>query len=589
MLPFFYNFIFQSNLLIQLKLALFSLCILASSLSFGQITIQYDTLRLGNSILGSIDSLDYNSGDLPTTFDGGRSILSESGLSIGQLSKDYQGFRFQPDVGWRTMKFSALPYVGFSYTFGGNGTQFLEANYAQAFTDSLLLNMSYKRRAGAGFIRNTAFTENDYRLQLEWKTRFYAMQLRGAYLSDTSQHSGGLDSLDVDLGLEFASVNKQDAASKSQVGIVELSNYLNFNPNSKTTLGLLMKHVYQIRDRRYHETDTLYGIYNQVYIDSFSTADKFTLASVSNGAGVYFSRKGAYIDGTLNHTYWKVMNLGNTNDTTEIDLNSSMKWVRNQFNFSNQFHFNILGGFNALTNNFGINYKLPKWEILGSVDFQSFAPEPIKRSYYSNSFTYLQNDLKLQQMLRAHGSIACELQGDTTILQASADFLQMSNSYLFNDSTWEASGQGVTAVQVGLKAKMQFGKFHVQPKLIYTAKANGYIPSFQGYLRLYFKSTIFKAKKLLLVAGVEGSYFSSFNNRVYTPAMDAFTWYKPSGKTAEMINMHAFTAIEVSTFRFYARFENIGSFWNQPITQEVSDYPLSGSRLRVGITWDFFN
>ncbi len=571
------------------KQSMLLLFVLLGFSSFGQMTVEYDTLRLGKNILGITDSLDYNSGDIPTTFDGGRSILSEKGLSLVQFSKDYRRFRFQPNKSWRKMQFSALPYIGFAYTFGGNGTQFLSANYVQAFNDSLLFNMQYQRIAGVGFIRNSSFTSNNLRFQVEWKTNYYSMQLRGAYISDTLQHSGGLDSLDVALGLEFASVKKQDAASKSQLGLVELTNYFNFNPKSAITIGLVTKHTYEISERRYHESGVLTAIYMPIYIDPILTSDRFTHASISNESGLFFSKYDAYIDGRLSHKYWRVGNLGNTYDTTEIDLNSSMRWKKNGFNFSNKFHFNILGGYNAIANNFGVEYDVSKWRFGGTLDFENLAPTVIKRSYFSNAFTYNQSEIKLQQMLHVNTSLTYKVNNDSTIIKASASFLQLNNTYLFNDSTWYRSDLSISAVQLQLKAKMSFGKFHVQPKFIYTAQTQNYIPSIQGYLRFYRKSTVFKAKKLVLVLGVDASFISSFNHRIYTPAMDAFTWYKTPGVTNSMVNLHAFTAIEISTFRFYIRFDNIGAFWNNPINEEVANYPLSGSRLRVGITWDFFN
>lgn len=559
------------------------------SFSFGQMIHEYDTLKLGDQILGITDSIDFNTGDLPTTFDGGRSILSQDGLSLNRLVLDYTGFRFKPKSNWEKMQFSALPYIGFSYSFGSNATQTISTNYVQAFTDSLVFNLQYIRRSGAGFIRNTAFTGNDLSLQLEWKTKFYSMQLRGAYLNDTLGHAGGLDSLDVSLGLDLETVRKSNATSNTKQGIVELNNYINFNPGNVARIGLITRHRYEIRDRHYHESDTLNGIYNAIYIDSLTTFDKFTHASVHNGAGLFFSRKGAYLDGRLAHTYWRVGNMGNQYDTTEIDLNSSIRWTRNRFNFTNELHFNIVGGFNALSNNFGLNYSAAKFLVTGMVSFDNSPPVVMKRSYFSNNFKYSQADISLQQLLRVKGGIGYKVKGDSNAIFAGLEYAQMNNIYLFNDSIWERSVQGMSVVQISAGGKFQFGKLNIQPKLTYSIQAENYLPNVQGYLRIYLKSTVFKAKKLLLVIGLDASYISSFDHKMYTPVMDSYTWYQPLGKTKAMANLHVFTAIEISTFRFFVRFENIGAFWNDPLIQELNAYPLSGSRLRVGITWDFFN
>jgi len=56
-----------------------------------------------------------------------------------------------------------------------------------------------------------------------------------------------------------------------------------------------------------------------------------------------------------------------------------------------------------------------------------------------------------------------------------------------------------------------------------------------------------------------------------------------------MVNLHFFASLGIDQFRFYARFENIGYFWNDRSILEAIGYPIAGTRVRVGITWDFFN
>lgn len=167
--------------------------------------------------------------------------------------------------------------------------------------------------------------------------------------------------------------------------------------------------------------------------------------------------------------------------------------------------------------------------------------------------------------------------------------LVVRNAYLFEDSLWNPSGS-IDALQFGLIGKFQFGKFHIHPHVIYSIEPNGYIPQFQGYARMYFKSRIFKAKKLLFMIGVDGSYVSSFQPRSFVPSTGAYTWGNTSVFPSEgMANAHFFTTIEISTFRFFVRYENIGYFWNDKTILEYDGYPISAQRIRLGLTWSFFN
>lgn len=122
-----------------------------------QMTFDYDTLSFNERMLGSVDSSDVKSGILPSTFDGGLELLSQQGFSLNRLNNDFGGVRFNQDPDVQKMRFSALPFIGFAYSFGGQGTQFVRANYIQAFTDSLLLNVDYKANVGNGFLRQSAF------------------------------------------------------------------------------------------------------------------------------------------------------------------------------------------------------------------------------------------------------------------------------------------------------------------------------------------------------------------------------------------------------------------------------------------------
>jgi hypothetical protein len=142
---------------------------------------------------------------------------------------------------------------------------------------------------------------------------------------------------------------------------------------------------------------------------------------------------------------------------------------------------------------------------------------------------------------------------------------------------------------IGVDAKLHLGQFHLYPTVKYTIDENNYLPGLQGYLRAMLKTRLFKAKKLELALGVDASYISQFKPRVYMPAINAYDWYAMTNENGAIANLHAFASFGIEEFRFYVRFENIGYFWSEISTNEVLNYPLSGTRLRVGLTWDFFN
>lgn len=555
--------------------------------SWGQFTYRFDTLSINHRMLGSIDSVDIKSGYLPTTFDGGMEILSENGFSLSRLNSNFGGLRFDQSLSNQPLTFSALPYIGFGYSFGGQGTQFIRAEYAQAFTDSLILNLNFNGNIGNGFLRRAAFVSNRVNLDLEWKSKWYTLQLSGNYFSDTIQHNGGIDTLE-SFGLIFAPVRKLNAASANKYGRVAMNNYFHLNPDQANRIGLLTNHIYDIRYRAYHEFDTLSGIYSMVNIDSSTTYDRYNLARIQNGVGAFYSTKNNYVDFSVNHRYWSNLNLGNDFDTSEIDLHSNFRWEFGQLLLKNQFTQNILGGFGAMSNHTQLSYNRSNITVSGKLDVERTAPTPLQRNYFSNNYNYQLSTFGLENRLKVGGEGVYSFKGDSMKVGASFDLLTIRNAYLFYDSIWEGSGS-MNAIQFGAFAQFQVGKFHFHPRVIYSIEQKGYLPSVQGYARVYFKSTVFKAKKLLLLLGVDGSYISSFNPRSYIPSMDAYSWNLISTSTTPMVNAHAFASIEISTFRFFVRYENIGYFWNDKSNQETVDYPIAGQRIRLGLTWSFFN
>src|SRR3989338_942367 len=124
----------------------------------GQLYTYFDTLTYAARMNSALDSIDISGAELPSTFDGGIGTNNQSALSANNLFQQYTQTQFTRESQLRPMAFSALPYLGFSYTFGGQTAQFLRVRYVHAFRDNTLLNIYYERRSSNGILRNNAFT-----------------------------------------------------------------------------------------------------------------------------------------------------------------------------------------------------------------------------------------------------------------------------------------------------------------------------------------------------------------------------------------------------------------------------------------------
>lgn len=558
----------------------------------GQIVYDFDTIRYSERITGGLDSIDVKTAYYPSTFDGGVNEISVRTFSVNNHVSQLLNPTFQPEIKWSPMHFSALPHLGFSYSIGQQGSQFLRANYTHAITNKLVLDIEYERNSGQGAIRNAGFSNDNVKLQLQRKGIRYAFQLKGAFQSYNNNHPGGLrtDSLIENFGLEFSPVYKNNAVSRNRSAEVRFKNYLNVLKDSSTMLGIVTNHVYKIRNRVYTESDdTLYAIYSAINIDSTETRDQYNLAQISNGAGVYFSSRKFYIDGLLEHTYWDYQNLGLHTDTNEVDLTSRAFLHLKFLKIENDLLFNFLGRFNEFKEKANVKYLYRGLEVNAFLRLESHAPYQLQRRYFSNGASYVTADIKNQGVFQFGANASYGFLSEKIKLSLFADLATVSNPYLFNDTNWINSTGNYNFSSFGLRSAFKFGVFNLNPTIIYSPNSINYIPDFQVYGRIFVKGKLFKAKKLEAMVGVDVSYVSKYESRVYLPTMDTYNWTSSFNNSGNVMNLHAFLSLGISEFRFFVRYENIGYFWSDKTTQTIANYPISPARIRIGLTWDFFN
>ncbi len=573
-----------------MRISLVILLFLFCNTSYSQLVTEFDTLTYSSRMNSGIDSIDISSADSPSTFDGGIAITSPFSLSVTSLFNNFTSPNFLPKATWKKMEFSAMPHLGFSYSFGGQGSQFLKAKYNHAFSDSMLLQINYTRRSGIGSIRNAFYSLDDVTAQFQRLGNFYSMNLKGSFKGATINHPGGIvtDSLIEDFGLDFSPVYKQNANSRNRTGEVQLRNYFDFNKDSIRSLGLITSHKYEIQNRVYSELDTVFGIYNAVFIDSFSTRDQFNLASITNGGGIYFMNQQLYIDAIINHTYWDYQNLARHRDTSEISFSSFARINWKGFSMNNDLNFNILGRFNEFNDKLRLGYRKNKLETGLNFLYEQKAPSIFQRSYFSNNTSYNLSTVNLQQWMKVNANLAYQVSENISV-KAFSEFANINRVYLFDGNQWEDSSFSGSFYSLGVNAGLKFGVFNLHPRFVYSTSNSNLLPKYQASSRVFLKGKIFKDKKLDAVLGVDVTYVSGFNTKRYIPSMDTYDWTVTPSSYTEQINMHAFLSLGISQFRFFFRYENIGYFWSDKTSEIVNSYPIAGSRLRIGLTWDFFN
>lgn len=564
-----------------------------------QLDLKPDTITFEQRTGGIQDTFDIAGNNLPTAFDGGRNVNGFLAHSVNQLFRDYTVFRLHQPASIAPLRYASLPHLGFSYSFGSQGTQFLHLRYTQAFRFGFKLNFDYDRTVGTGFLRESNFTGDNVRMRLQRDGQRFSMHLTARYQSNETFHTSGVSTDTADnvngilpLGLEFVTTERS-ASSQTKMAHVQWQNFLNFTGDSLNHLGLVTKHTYDIINRKYFESNSFQNLegYSLINYDSLQTQDVWNHPSIANAAGVYFLNKksGFYLDGTIQHRYWNSWDVRDLRDTTEIDLQSELRFEWKGIELSNSLYFNIIGGFNGWEDRVSARYHVGKLDVSANAMFSSMPANAIQRFYFGNNYDYSLNAINRQVWLKIGGLTSYQLVDSVFSLEAKLDHFSLPSAYVFDGNNWELTDSLGSATSLRVGGHLQWRFLHLRPHVVISTDRNGYLPDFQAYTRLYVKGRLFAAKKLAAVAGVDAYYQNGYRLRTYIPSMDAFF----SGGTPEfnpgMANLHFFASLGIDQFRFYFRFENIGYFWNDPTIREAVGYPIAGTRIRLGISWDFFN
>ncbi len=592
-MPPFFILLSRIYVMYSMRSFLSIIFLLAFHCAMGQLQFYADTLTYFDRIGGRLDSVDIANALTPTSFNGGRAIWGPSGATTENLLHDRTRRVFDRKTEMKQMRFSALPHIGFAYSFGGQSSQFLRAEYQQAFTQSTLLNIDIVKNREEGYLRNGSYDNSQLNIAFQHSGNIYSTKLSAFYYTTDVTHNGGVttDSLIEDFGLIFTPVNKASSNSLYKTALVNVNNYLDVIRDSTRQLGLITKHRYDISNREFTESDTLYGLYSEVNIDSLSTRDQYNIPAIRNGIGLFGSLGNHfYADVSFDHRYWRYQNLGVNSDTNETYASGNATFALNDLRLSADFDINLTGAYQGVQSGIAFDFNRKAFKVSGRLSYDAAAPDVMNRYHFANNYAYDLKNIQQNQILSASASGKLNLVDSILFVGADFNMHQLDKYYLFDGSSWRNDTlQGYSFYSASINLGLSIKALNIRTRLVFARDPGGYLPKMQSYSRIYLKRKVFKAQKLELLVGAEPQWSASYRQRVYLPYADMMYWFDESSETGSLFNLHAFLGFKLDEFRFYVRYENIGYFWNDQTTYVMDNYPLAGQRLRVGITWDFYN
>ncbi len=287
-------------------------------------TTSDDTLTFLSRTGGNIDTFDLAYSFPLSTLPGGTINQQNAAPSIDFFKSSPSLFLYAPLKNKPIWKVSGLPHVGFFYSFGTKGIQFLHADYEQTFRNKSLLNLTIDRSSSSAensMIRNGGFSNQNFQAAYRFGTKKLKGHFNGKYSQNTLRLNGGIsnDSSWITRRIAFAPVFKPNATSlHKRVNVYGELKYSLLKDSSRSQLGLISKHYFSIWNREYNESDTLAGIYSTINIDSSTTRDQFQDAKFKNSIGIFGESNQFSASVFVSHRYWRLQNLGRNRDTNEI-------------------------------------------------------------------------------------------------------------------------------------------------------------------------------------------------------------------------------------------------------------------------------
>ena len=232
--------------------------------------------------------------------------------------------------------------------------------------------------------------------------------------------------------------------------------------------------------------------------------------------------------------------------------------------------------------------------------FVKTIPQVYQRFYVSNNTIYNNSNMNLETSYTQELSAKLHQgMGVNHLLNLSLSYgLGIQHDVYYYDSqilNWDnnSSLSDNNIHQLKFIIAYQNNKLNVRQSYQYSYLNNPrfIIPRHYLYGSVDYKMGIFKDKKMELTVGLTYSLSSKTNVIPVIENMGIYDFINidVDNFQSSLFNLGAYTSIEIETFRFFLKVNNLGYLWNDLQWNYVEGIYLPEVAVRVGITWDFWN
>jgi hypothetical protein len=561
------------------------------------ILFDYDTLRHKHATLGTLDTFDLTTRPFSSSF-----LFPNESINIYTIQPEQlfipsgSIYMFSKSLE-NNLIFSALPHIGFGYSFGAQSTQKLDFDYEQTFKNGFLINAAINNFKTNGFFRNSNAQNSLYKLALARNGKKHSFQLRAFSDKIERNWNGGIqnDSLVETFSPDLIPVWKENSSTIHKSINFQFLNKFLFVSDSNALIGISTTNEFKRYSRFYFEEDSISSLYSVINLDSSKTNDSLFQQTFNNNIGMFFKNRRFNIETGLETTFWNYRAYKFQNDTLELGLFSRVEFAMKKMTFYQKGQYNFVGASNGFKNLMSVEAKIVGFDISFMHSIRNELPIHFQRFFYSNNTSYKTANLEKQLFQDLTARIGRSFAHSNILL--SYKIGQFNKVYHFDvqQQIWRNdmnASQG-NFHQISLKSKFNWRwlNCHLGYQYTITDQNNRFTPAHYLDSRIYIKGGIFKAKKLKALAGFDFMLFSSYKRLNFIPQMNLFDLENSSLNpiSGGFMNMAFFTSFEVESLRLFVRVDNLAYLWQNRQIELVNGYTFPLTQLKIGITWDFWN
>jgi len=550
--------------------------------------VDLDSLKSTHSISGKLSTIDLSSGYALTSL----GFASNQPFLYDPLQLLYSGLPFNALESTNILRYTSLPHLGFVYTFGSSAFQFAKFQYSQAFAKNWIVNLDYINQQTTGVLRNSSVKNQLVTIKAFKKSKNLESILTADFSLRSYGWNGGIinDSLPLSYAPELIPVNKSNALSTRREVLLNWSNYIDLHKDSNERSGIYCRSNFHSRNRRFLESGDLISQYSQIYVDSFETNDHLQISSIANGIGFFTTKSKWSLTFGVLQNFWNYRNGLFYRDTLELDIDESFIYKARNFSLNQKFDFNIIGRGRSWKNEFAILKRWGKTIFKMDWKIENSFPELFQRHYFSNNIKYQLSIYERQ--LKNKVEIAYTLPLKNNLLTLKAAHIYLKNPYFFIGNTWSNSQiTNVNSFNASISYDLKYKLFTFSPSYSFYSLPTVWriYPSHLFRMRMIVERGVLKKRKLSGYLGVEPHFIGGFIPFEIYPSMDLFRNADAILIQRAFLDLSVFAGIELKAFKFFARAENLGYFWNNRMLQLAKGYPIPPMQIQLGISWDFWN